>query len=92
MAFQLRSSPDSLDINFSLICNSSGGLVNSLSWRRDGFSLDNIGPLVLTDASTSSYTNVLQVNSRTAGEYTCLTRGPNDELLNSTILNVQGSN
>ena len=90
MTFQLTSSLDSIDVSFSLTCNSTGGPVTSLNWTRDGFPLDNTDPLVLTDNSTSSYTNVLQVNSRTTGEYTCLVRGLNDELSNSTIFNVQG--
>ena len=89
--FQLTTFLDSIDISFSLICNSTGGTVTSLIWTRDGFPLDNTDPLVLTDAPTASYTNVLQVNSGTTGEYTCLIRGPNDELLNSTTFNVQGS-
>ena len=90
VTFKLTSL-DSVDITFSLTCNSTGGLVSSLIWTRDGFLLDNTGPLILTDASTFSYTNVLQVNSKTTGEYSCLVRGPNDVLLNSTIFNVQGS-
>ena len=92
VTFQLTSSLDSIDVSFSLICNSTGGPVTSLIWRRDGFSLDNSGPLVLTDASIDSYTNVLHVNNRTTEDYTCLSRGPSDEVLNSTVFNVQGSN
>ena len=92
VTFQLTSYLVSIDVSFSLTCNSTGGLVNSLIWRRDGFLLDNTASLVLTDSSTLSYTNVLQVNSRTTGEYTCLIRGPNDNILNSTIFIVQGSN
>ena len=92
VTFQLTSSLNSIDISFSLICNSTGGPITSLIWTRDGFLLDNTDPLVLIDTSTDSYTNVLHVNNRTSGVYKCLVRGLNDELLNSTLFNVQGSN
>ena len=78
------------DVSFSLTCNSTGGPVNSVIWTKDDFLLDNTGPLVLTNASTSSYTNVLQVNNREQGIYTCQTRGPDDQILRSTRFHVQG--
>ena len=81
---------DSIDISFFLTCNSSGGPVSSVIWTRDGFLLDNTGPLVLTDASTDSYTNVLEVNSRAPGTYTCQIRGPSDHVLSSVNFSVQG--
>ena len=66
--FQLTSEIDSVEVTFSLTCNSTGGPVSSVVWTRDGLLLDNTGPLVLTDVSTASYTNVLQVNGRTPGQ------------------------
>ena len=88
--FQLTSVQESAEITFSLTCNSSGGPVNSVTWTRDGSILDKTGPLVLTDASAASYTNVLEVNSRAPGTYTCQIRGPSDQILGSTNINVQG--
>ena len=87
--FQLIANEDS-DINFSLSCNSTGGTAENVVWTRDGFFLHNTGPLVLTDASTLSYTNVLMVNDRTPGTYTCTIRGPSGQILNSTNFIVQG--
>ena len=74
-------------VSRALMCNSSDNHVTSLIWKRDGFLLGT-NPLVLTDTSTASYTNVLHINNRTTGAYTCLVRGPNDELLNSSY-NIQ---
>ena len=88
--FQLIANEDSKDINFSLSCNSTGGTAENVVWTRDGFFLHNTGPLVLTDASTLSYTNVLMVNDRTPGTYTCTIRGPSDQILSSTNFTVQG--
>ena len=89
-AFQLTSVQESAEITFYLTCNSSGGPVNNVTWTRDGSILDNTGPLVLTDASTASYTNVLEVNSRAPGTYTCQIRGPSHQILSSIDFNVQG--
>ena len=88
--FQLISSQDSIDVSFSLTCNSSGSAVSRVTWTRNDFLLDNTGPLLLTDASTASYTNVLEVDSRAPGIYTCLIRGPSDHVLSSVDFNVQG--
>ena len=78
------------DVRFSLTCTSTGAEVNSVVWTRDGFLLSNTGPLVLTDSSTYSYTNVLDVNDRTVGVYTCQVRGIDDQILNSASINVKG--
>ena len=59
-------------------------------WTRDGFLLDNTGPLVLVDDSTFSYTNVLMVSGRTPGTYTCQIRGTNDQILSFANFSVQG--
>ena len=89
--FKLTSSQDTTVVTFSLTCNSTGGPVSSVIWTRDGLLLDNTGPLVLTDVSTVSYTNVLQVNSRTPGTYTCQIRGAHNQILSSADFNVHGS-
>ena len=89
--FQLMSDIDSVGVSFSLTCNSTGGPVSSVIWTRDGLLLDNTGPLVLTDASTASYTNVLQVNGRTPGTYTCQMRRADSQVLSSTDFAVHGS-
>ena len=78
------------DVSFLLTCNSTGGPVDSMIWTRDGFLLDNTEPLVLTNVSTASYTNVLQVNNGTLGTYTCQTRGSGGQLLGSTLFAVLG--
>ena len=75
---------------FSLTCNSTGTEITTVIWTKDGFLLSNAGPLVLTDSSTYSYTNVLDVNDRTVGVYTCQVRGMNDQILNSASINIQG--
>ena len=90
-AFQLTSAQESVDVSFSLTCNSSGGPVSSVTWTRDDILLDNSGPLVLTDASTASYTNVLEVNSRAPGTYTCQIRGPSHQVLSFVGFSVQGN-
>ena len=89
-AFQLTSGQESVDVSFSLTCYSSGGPVSSVTWTNDGSILDNTGPLVLTDAFTASYTNVLEVNSRAPGTYTCQIRGPSHQVLSSMDFAVQG--
>ena len=89
-AFRLISAQESVDVSFSLTCNSSGGPVSSVTWTKDGSILDNTGPLVLTNASTASYTNVLEVNSRAPGTYTCWIRGPSNQVLGSMGFSVQG--
>ena len=88
--FKLISPRDSTVVTFSLTCNSTGGPVSSVIWTRDGLLLDNTGPLVLTDVSTASYTNVLQVNGRTPGIYTCQMRGDDNQFLSSMDFNVYG--
>ena len=88
--FQFIANKESMNIIFSLTCNSTGGQANSVVWTRDGFLLHNTGPPVLTDASTLSYTNVLMVSGRTPGTYTCTIRGTSDQVLNSANFTVQG--
>ena len=90
--FNLTSPQDSTVVTFSLTCNSTGGPVSSVIWTRDGLLLDNTSPLVLTDVSTASYTNVLQVNGRTPGTYTCQIRGADNQVLSSADFTVHGSN
>ena len=90
ISFRLTSSQDSTSITFSLTCDTTGGPVSSVIWTRDGLLLDNTGPLVLTNASTASYTNVLEVNNRIPGTYTCQIRGADNEILNSKDFIVRG--
>ena len=80
------------DISFSLTCNSTGGQAGGVVWTRDGFLLDNTNPLVVTDASTLSYSSVLMVSDRAPGTYTCTIRGTNDQDLSSANFTVQGMN
>jgi hypothetical protein len=83
---------ESMNISFSLTCNSTGGRASSVVWTRDGFLLHNTAPLVLTDASTLSYSNVLMVSGRAPGTYTrsCTIRGTSDQDLSSADFTVQG--
>ena len=89
--FKLTSPQDSTVVTFSLTCNSTGGPVSSVIWTRDGLLLVNTNPLVLTDVSTDSYTNVLQVNGRTPGTYTCQMRGADNQILSAVDFIVHGS-
>ena len=89
LQLNLMSPPESIDVRFSLACKSFWGPVINMTWTRDGSILDNTGPLVLTDASTASYTNILEVNSRVPGTYTCQIRGPSHQVLSSTDFVVQ---
>ena len=84
------SPQNSANITFSLTCNSSGGPVQSVEWMRDGFPLDNTGPLILTSASTASYTNTLDVSGRLPGTYTCQIRGSDNQILNSVDTAING--
>ena len=88
--FQFISDKESVNISFSLTCNSTGGQASGVVWTRDGFLLDNTDPLVETDASTLSYTSVLMVSGRAPGTYTCTIRGISDQVLNSANFIVQG--
>ena len=81
---------ESVNINFSLTCNSTGGEANGVIWTRDGFLLPNTDPLVRTNAATLSYTNVLSVSGRTPGTYTCTMRGTSGQVLNSANFTVKG--
>ena len=91
-SFQLTSisAQNSANVTFSLTCNSSGGPVKSVEWMRDGFSLDNTGPLILTNSSTASYTNTLDVSGRLPGTYTCQIRGPDNQILSSMDVPING--
>lgn len=80
----------SLEVNFSLACNSSGRPAENAVWTRNGFLLDNTGPLNLVDGLTFVYTNVLEVRGRTLGTYICHIRGSNDQVLSSASFNVEG--
>ena len=88
--FQLVADKESMNISFSLTCNSTGGVASGVIWTRDGFLLRNTNPLVETDASTLSYTSVLTVSGRTPGTYTCTIRGTSDQDLGSANFIVQG--
>ena len=88
--FQLVPTQHSGNVSFSLTCNLIGGEVSSVTWTRDGFLLDNTGPLVLTDTATHSYANVLEVNGRTRGTYTCQAIGVDNQVLSSATIDVQG--
>ena len=77
-------------ISFSLTCNFTGGQASGVVWMRDSFLLNSTDPLVVTDASTLSYSSVLTVSGRAPGTYTCTIRGTNDQVLNSTNFIVQG--
>ena len=81
---------ESMNISFSLTCNSTGGRASGVVWTRDGFLLHNTNPLVETDASTLSYSSVLTVSGRTPGTYTCTIRGTSDQDLGSANFVVQG--
>ena len=81
---------ESMNISFSLTCNSTGGQASSVVWTRDGFLLDNTNPQVVTDASTLSYSNILMVSGRTPGTYICTIRGTSDQDLGSANFIVQG--
>ena len=88
--FEFISDKDSMNISFSLTCNSIGGQASGVVWMKDDSLLDNTDPLVVIDASTFSYTSVLMVSSRAPGTYTCTIRGTNDQVLNSANFIVQG--
>ena len=79
-----------MEVTFSLTCNTTGGPVSSVIWTRDDLLLDNTCPLVPTNASIASYTNVLEVNNRTPGTYTCQIRGADNQILGSKDLAVDG--
>ena len=87
--FQLINQ-ESMNISFSLTCNSTGGVASSVVWTRDSFLLDNTNPLVETNASTLSYSSVLMVSGRTPGTYTCTIRGTRDQDLGSANFIMQG--
>ena len=89
--FQFISDKESVNISFSLTCNSTGGQASGVVWTRDGFLLDNTDPLVITDAATFSYTNVLMVSGRAPGTYTCTIRGTSDQDLSSANFSIQGT-
>jgi hypothetical protein len=82
---------ESMNISFSLTCISTGGQASGVVWTRDGFLLQNTAPLVVTDASTLSYTSVLMVSGRTPGTCTCTIRGTSDQDLGSANFIVQGT-
>ena len=86
----LMSPPESIDVRFSLACKSFGGPVINMTWTRDGSPLKNTGPLVLKNASIASYTNVLEVNSRAPGTYTCQIRRSSGQIVISMAFTVQG--
>ena len=92
ISFKLVSSQESVDTAFSFTCISTGRQVNSVVWIRGDFLLDNTDPPLLTNASTFSYTNVIMVSGRTPGRYTCQVRGPNDQVVSSADITVQGTN
>ena len=81
---------ESMNISFSLTCNSTGGQASGVIWTRDDFLLHNTGPLIETDASTLSYSSVLMVSGRAPGTYTCTIRGTNNQDLSSANFTVQG--
>ncbi len=64
--------------------------MQSVEWVRDGIPLDNTGQLVLTDASTASYTNTLDVHGILPGIYTCQIRGSDNQVLSSMDSAVNG--
>ena len=72
IAFVLTSDPAALSVTFSLTCTSTGGPINTMQWEKDGVLVpdSNIYP-ELTDRSTASYTNILQVVGMQPGLYTC---------------------
>ena len=91
VAFEITSSDDPSDINFSLSCNSQYGEAgNRAVWTKDDVLLDSDGSLDLVNASIFLYTNVLMVRSGTPGTYMCEIRGTADQLLNSATFIVQG--
>ena len=90
VSFHFKVNESSDDICFSLTCNSTGGEASGVVWTRDGFLLDNTNPLVITNASTFSYSSVLMVSDRAPGTYTCTIRGTNDQDLSSANFTVHG--
>ena len=87
--FQVVADKESVNISFSLSCNSTGGQASGVIWTRDGFLL-HTDHLILTNASILSYTNVLIVSGRTPGTYTCTVTGTSSQVLNSANFTVQG--
>ena len=81
---------ESVEVGFSLICNSSGERVIGVVWTRDGYFLELSSPVIETDASTNLYTNTLSVHGRVPGTYICRWIGESNHFVNSVNLTVQG--
>ena len=68
----LTSDPAAQSVSFSLTCTSNGGPVSTMVWERDAVGVPESSTYPdLTNRTTATYTNVLQVMGRETGTYTC---------------------
>ena len=76
LQFQLITNLNAPTPMFALTCISTGGPVTIFSWRKDGALVTNnngynIAPQIVTDGENGTYTHILTVTGRHAGEYEC---------------------
>ena len=76
MSFTLHTEPRESPPEFSLTCRSEGGPATTVSWQRNGHSVqedsDHQTSQVIVDTSHNSvYDNKLRVRGREGGNYSC---------------------
>ena len=76
MSFTLHTEPRESPPEFSLTCHSEGGPATTVSWQRNGHSVqkdrDHQTSQVIVDTSHNSvYENKLRVRGREGGDYSC---------------------
>ena len=104
MSFTLHTEPRESPPEFSLTCRSEGGPATTVSWQRNGHSVqedsDHQTSQVIVDTSHNSlYDNKLRVRGREGGDYSCTVSNnirdyhshiAEENAMTGTQLNIQG--
>ena len=77
--FSLESEVNEDPPEFTLICQSRGGPVTEVEWRRDGVRVEKdsnhmTSQIIVDTSSNTVYNNTLRVRGRESGRYNCTVR------------------
>ena len=96
ITFTLESEANEDPPEFTLTCQSRGGPVTEVEWRRNGVRVEEdsnnmISQIIVDTSRETVYNNTLRVRGREGGTYVCTVRNNAQDFFDSDILWDQGS-
>ena len=89
--FTLESEANEDPPEFTLTCQSRGGPVTEVEWRRDGVRVEEdsnhmTGQVIVDTSNNTVYNNTLRVREREGGRYTCSVSNNKHEYFEGTSI------